>query len=535
MINIRFKENISVPFNLFFQSITPRKYFKAYINKFSWKFYVYLLKNSLLTKNVSQVNLCQKNELSDLSIWNLKKSFLSNRIINIEDLDFSISTYHYFFDYYKCYSWRAQFYWIANSNFRSPTFFIKAFNPSKIISSRKHLRRLAYYKKRIWFYKYSFLDWNFVRNFSSLCSYLLKYYFNFFLEKLWYFNKISLLSNILKNSKIIAPQFFRQIFLSKRKSRSSNYSSFFYPRFKKPQASRLYNYQFWKILKTSIRSYVKENCIFKNFNLKFLCTTFKTFNLLWKKCHIFSYNMLTKTYISLKLLFDKLRIINIIQNLWHKSLQDTIWDQLQHSAVKKALQKRFKWVAFYYNVKGFFKVKLKIHGWRRRGYYRVKRMGIMQCFKRRRVNEYHSGIHSSILFKFKFRLLSKIKGVLKNSTTTLFLFLQSKFSLYFNFLDFDLITNFNLYLYFVIYVLFKNIKSKIRKRNKLFYWLPSSDFPTVFPQKLFSRLEHKFWWVFGHKPEDYPHSMKFFVSGSGKTLPNVCIKNSKLVIYFSET
>ena len=135
------KRNISMSFSLFFNTPSPRKNYLASFNKFSWKFYAYLLKNSfrrnmqiddefinkqLISKQNFYFNSNLSLNLSDICLWNLRPKFRFNRTISLgtDDLDFSISTYHHKFDYYN-YRSRGQYFWISNnSNFRDTSCYI---------------------------------------------------------------------------------------------------------------------------------------------------------------------------------------------------------------------------------------------------------------------------------------------------------------------------------------------------------------------------------------------------------------------------
>lgn len=152
------KRNISMSFSLFFNTPTPRKNYLASFNKFSWKFYAYLLKNSFNTHlkwkiNKQLISSCNSNfyfsshfslNLSDICLWNLRPKFKFNRTINLgtDDLDFSISTYHHKFDYYN-YRSRAQYFWISNNSyFRDTSCYITSYDPPLILSPRKYLKSL---------------------------------------------------------------------------------------------------------------------------------------------------------------------------------------------------------------------------------------------------------------------------------------------------------------------------------------------------------------------------------------------------------
>jgi len=123
-----FKKNIAVPFNFFYKPNVLRSNYLATINNTSWLNYAYLVKNSYTSKFKeikNQFNLRDVTsfyhkdkellfaELSDFSFELQRKKYELHRPTGLSniDIDFSVSTYIYDFDFsYNDLRKRARFY-----------------------------------------------------------------------------------------------------------------------------------------------------------------------------------------------------------------------------------------------------------------------------------------------------------------------------------------------------------------------------------------------------------------------------------------
>jgi len=114
------KKNIAIPFGFYFQTRILRSNYFASINRKSWQYYSFMIKNSYTKPAsfnypslVSSFFLTTNffSMLSDICTWNLRTKYKYNRSVGLsdQDLDFSVSTFNSLFDFYD-YRYRAQYY-----------------------------------------------------------------------------------------------------------------------------------------------------------------------------------------------------------------------------------------------------------------------------------------------------------------------------------------------------------------------------------------------------------------------------------------
>jgi len=139
-LTLNLKKNIAVPLGLYFQTTQLRKQYSSYFNRKSWRYYVYLIKDSFLNSTVSFLQLTTSSDnfylahtsafgFSDLCIWKLRQRLQLSRIIHTSfyEEDYTISSYHSAFDYYSYFN-RIISFFISNSNFKSETFLVRGYD-----------------------------------------------------------------------------------------------------------------------------------------------------------------------------------------------------------------------------------------------------------------------------------------------------------------------------------------------------------------------------------------------------------------------
>lgn len=170
------KRNIAVPFGLFFKTNKPRRNYLLKINKKSWHKYIYLVKNSFIKGYSLSISLCENFYISerdqyfflytDFCHYLRRVRFKYHRAIPIiNDIDYSVSTYHAKFEYFDLRQ-RAVFCWIANNNLlRDSAFFIRSSDTSLILYPQRYFKYKAFSEglanfHKSWFFldKISFLN-----------------------------------------------------------------------------------------------------------------------------------------------------------------------------------------------------------------------------------------------------------------------------------------------------------------------------------------------------------------------------------------
>jgi hypothetical protein len=129
-------------------------------------------------------------------------------------------------------------------------------------------------------------------------------------------------------------------------------------------------------------------------------------------------------------------------------------------------QKKYKFISRYYKSFGYMKFKIIRQKKSTKGYTKYRSSGILRLFNLRATHQPRP--RSFIYKRYAFRLGQYLKQRAKDCFLLFFMCLQSKFSSNFNFIDFNFIENFNLYLYFLLDLLmlklYKNDDSAFKQR-----------------------------------------------------------------------
>lgn len=421
------KRNISMSFSLFYNSPRPRKIHLASFNRYSWKYYAYLLKNSLQKNIISNDFLTEHKSfyfssnlfynLSDVCIWNLRPQFKFHRTISLgsDDLDFSISTYHYRFDYYNFRS-RAQYFWISNNSyFRDTTCYITSYDPSMILSPRKYLKFLWLLKK---FAKYH-RSWYFLGEprsniFNLYYKNMFSIYQNFFLD---YF-KINI--NFKTKFKLTIFKLFLKMFLNKKNSTFTSVS-------------------------------INKGSIIDSFNLikfffMFNGSTPKIYQL-YQKFYNFIDKPCLDTYTKLKINSKPKNPKNLLRNL-HSIFKCNVYS-------KKLFSKRwhFKFNNYYFRSHGFLKFRLKRWREKSKGFITYRAIGICHSLRIKKTAHQPLRRFSAFFHFYRKRTAGRttfLNLFSRNWFNLYFLTMQHKWNINLNFFNSNMIESFNFQLYFFI-------------------------------------------------------------------------------------
>lgn len=432
------KRNISLSFSLFFNTPTPRKNYLASFNKFSWKFYAYLLKNSLKPPLKFQLNnqliansttnfYFNSNfslHLSDICLWNLRPKFRFSRTINLgtDDLDFSISTYHYKFDYYN-YRSRGQYFWISNnSNFRDTSCYITSYDPPLILSPRKYLKTLWLLKK---FAKYH-RSWYFL---GKIKEFFNKSYFDCL-------TMINVIKNFFSNS---FKKYITSYFLNDK--RLKIFKSYLY--------SFFINKKYIRFILSAIPNIINSLTLTKFLYFGLISTSTNKNNLLYNKFFSSKHNNQNiASWINVKKYISNSKNLVKVKNLHRLFLKHI-------SPFKNILfckRWKFKFNKYYFRSHGF--LKFKITRWKEyfKGFQTLRALGIkhsLQVTARYQPLRPYSDFFN--LYQKRTKRIIKFMGMFSYKCFNFyFINVQQNWNLNTNFFNSNILENYNFQLYYLI-------------------------------------------------------------------------------------